>query len=165
MSIEPTDLDWLALCLVTESNRPAEWPYIAQVIENRRKTGRWGHTCQSVVTARMQFSAFNAFTAGGNPSYVGSAAMFDTMARREAPVLLMRAAAMVAEETFASESPDGNIPAQTFSLVISAATLHYYSPVSMKPPGSKPAWAASAKRLYTPSAIDPSRFVFAEAVA
>lgn len=150
--IDPTDLDWLALCLVTESNRPAEWPYIAQVIENRRKTGRWGATYRSVVTARMQFSAFNAFT---GPSYTTSTATFDTMARGESQVLLMHAAVFVAKNSN---------PQDSFSLVISAATLHYYSPVSMKPPDSKPAWAPSAKRLYTPKGVDPDRFVFAESV-
>lgn len=150
--MKPTDLDWLALCLVTESNRPQEWPYIAQVVENRRKTGRWGGTYKSVVTARMQFSAFNDRAATDNG--------FGLMADTEEPLLLMHAAVRVYEE--ASEvTSGGNLD---FSLVISPATLHYYSPISMKPPGSKPAWAASAKRLYTPKGVDPERFVFAEGV-
>lgn len=155
--MEPTDLDWLALCLVTESNRPSEWPYIAQVIENRRKTGRWGDTHRSVVLAPMQFSAFNGRVKPGrrdseNPPDFDL--IFGLMADHESPLLLMHAAAMVNGEE-----------ADAFSLVISAATLHYYSPVSMKPAGSKPAWAASTKRLYTPAGVDSERFVFAEGVA
>lgn len=155
--IEPNDLDWLALCLVTESNRPNEWPYIAQVIENRRKTGRWGDTYRSVVLAPMQFSAFNGHLNPGHRDPENSpnfSLIFGLMADHESPLPLMHAAAMVNGEE-----------ADAFSLVISTATLHYYSPVSMKPPGSKPAWAASAKRLYTPTGVDPERFVFAEGVA
>lgn len=153
--MEPTDLDWLALCLVTESNRPNEWPYLAQVIENRRRTGRWGDTYRDVVTAKQQFSAFNGRIGSRGqlvaPDYD---LVFGLMADQESPLLLMHAAAMVNGEE-----------ADAFTLVISAATRHYYSPISMKPAGSRPAWAASAKRLYTPTGVDPERFVFAEGVA
>lgn len=154
--IEPTDLDWLALCLVTESNRPEEWPYIAQVIENRRKTGRWGDSYRSVVLAPMQFSAFNPWTKRHAVDNFPNLHMFVLVATNESILFLMRAAAFVAE----NDERTG----MSFSLVISAATLHYYSPLSMKPPGNKPAWAASAKRLYTPTGVDPERFVFAESV-
>lgn len=149
----PTDLDWLALCLVTESNRPKEWSAIAQVIENRRETGRWGDSYMSVVTAKRQFSAFNGRSA--------TALSFDLMTSHESPIVLMHAAVFVTENEPGAPLSD---PSQTWTLVISAATLHYYSPISMKPSGSKPAWASSAKRLYTPPWIDPERFVFAEGV-
>lgn len=154
--MEPTDLDWLALCLVTESNRPNEWPYIAQVIENRRKTGRWGQTYRTVVLAPMQFSAFNPWTKRHAADNFPDLHVFAMVGGNESVLLLMRAAALIA---------DNSNPQDSFSLVISPTTLHYYSPVSMKPAGSKPAWAASAKRLYTPSGIDQERFVFAEGVA
>lgn len=145
--IEPMDLDWLALCLVTESNRPEEWPAIAQVIENRLKTGRWGKTLRDVVLAPMQFSAFNRYMPP-DPRR-GTPGMFRTMARSEDALLLMHAARGDWSGPWAG---------------ITKETLHYYSPVSMKPPGSKPAWAAQAKRVYTPPGIDPERFVFAEGV-
>lgn len=153
--IEPTDLDWLALCLVTESNRPEEWPAIAQVIENRRRAPRWGDTYKTVVLARMQFSAFNLFTKAPPDQYLGTAMMFRVVAGKEDALLLMHAAAFCA---------DVEARQDLWDVAISAKTLHYYSPVSMKPPGSKPPWAASAKRLYTPAGVDPERFVFAEGV-
>lgn len=160
--IEPTDLDWLALCLCTESNRPEEWPYIAQVIENRRRTRRWGDTYKSVVLARKQFSAFDLFTEPHGDPHLGTCGMLVAMLRREDTLSLMRAAMMCqAKITEADET--GREPG--WELGITRTTLHYYSPVSMKPPGAKPAWAASAKRLYTPRGISPDRFVFAEGVA
>lgn len=81
MVLTPTDYDWLALCLCTESNNPAEWPAIAQVIENRCRTERWGRTYRDVILARMQFSAFNVFTSG-KPD-------FEWLARRQ-DILLLR---------------------------------------------------------------------------
>lgn len=94
--IEPTDLDWLALCLVTESNRPKEWPYIAQVIENRRKTGRWGDTYRSVILAPKQFSAFNSYIARDGFEKDAQRA-WNGVIREQSPLLLMRAAAFIAD--------------------------------------------------------------------
>jgi hypothetical protein len=149
---QPTDADWLALCLVTESNRPAEWPAIAQVIENRRRSGRWGKTYRDVILARMQFSAFNSRTAGKITDY---SLVFELMADHERPLLLMHAAAMAHRGPLDDAGWDNRI---------TLATMHYYSPVSMRPAGSRPAWAKAAKRLYTPPGVDPERFVFAESV-
>lgn len=146
----PEDQDWLALCLCTESNHPEEWPYIAQVIENRLKSGRWGKTLRDVILAPMQFSAFNPFTGKPPDPHLGSAAMFAAMARREDTLMLMRASRGEWFGPWAGITP---------------STTHYYSPVSMVPTGRKPAWAASASRLYTPDGVDPQRFVFAEGVA
>jgi hypothetical protein len=157
--IEPTGLDWLALCLCTESNRPEEWPAIAQVVENRRRTGRWGDTYKSVVLARMQFSAFNKYTAPG-ARYHEETIFNAVVVGVGYVVLLMRAAGYVAE----NEPGGGLSTMQDWADEVSRETLHYYSPVSMKPPGSKPPWAAQAKRLYTPPGLDPERFVFAEGV-
>jgi hypothetical protein len=158
--IAPTDQDWLALALVTESNRPEEWPFIAQVIENRVRSGRWGKSYRDVVLARLQFSAFNVFTDPPGDPHLGTRLMFGVMARREDALLLMHAAAFVE----AGEPRAGLSGIQLWAGEISDATLHYFSPVSMKPPGSKPAWAATAKRLYTPGGVDPERFIFAEGV-
>lgn len=153
--IEPTDLDWLALCLVTESNRPEEWPAIAQVIENRRRIGRWGNTYRDVVLAPMQFSAFNAYTKPGNKFHLDETIFNGLCVRLGQHLVLMHAAAFCAA---------GPIVKGEWCHDISSATFHYWSPVSMKPPGSSPPWAAQAKRLYTPPGIDPERFVFAEGV-
>jgi hypothetical protein len=151
--IEPTDLDWLALCLCTESNRPEEWPCIAQVIENRLKSGRWGKTYTSVVLARSQFSAFNAHTRApfpkreDDPTFLSD--VFRSMTHAQDALLLMRAAAFVGSAG----------PGDYWTSTVSRETLHYYSPASMKPPA-----AAQAERLYTPPGLDPERFVFAEGV-
>lgn len=158
--IEPTDLDWLALCLVTESNLPSEWPFIAQVIENRRATGRWGHSYREVILAPMQFSAFNE---SRHLSF--TVARFRRAATSQDTLLLMHAARYVG---IAFPGPvDATVTVYRWvgSDGITPTTLHYYSPMSMKPAGSKPAWADSAKRLYTPEGVDPNRLVFAEAVA
>lgn len=168
---DPTDLDWLALCLVTESNRPDEWSAIAQVIENRRRTGHWGSTYKSVVLAPMQFSAFNVLTGSRGdvrPETLGSR-VFERLAKEESPLLLMHSAIWVYRAV--RLIAPGTI--ETIYPPITPATLHYYSPVGMRPVGSAPFWAAidakgkplHAKRLYTPDGIDPERFVFAEEVA
>lgn len=160
--IEPTDLDWLALCLVTESNRPEEWPYIAQVIENRRSSGRWGKTFRDVVLARKQFSGFNGVSGRlkGSASSVQLPDLeaWNIVAIRMSTLLLMRAAASIGVGPRPSEQD------RVFSFKISPETLHYFSPVSMVPAGSKPPWAKDAKRLYTPPGVDEERFVFAESV-
>jgi hypothetical protein len=147
--IEPTDLDWLALCLCTESNRPEEWPAIAQVIENRLRSGRWGSTLRDVVLAPGQFSAFNVYRRAEHLTDARAGEIFGHRAKSQAPLLLMRSARGDWSGPWAG---------------ISKETLHYYSPVSMKPPGSKPAWAAQAERLYTPPGLDPERLIFAEGV-
>jgi hypothetical protein len=160
VTIDPTDLDWLALTLVTESNRPNEWPAIAQVIENRRRTGRWGSTYKSVCLAPMQFSAFNGLTGKGvRPETLGAAA-WTRMAKEESLLLVVHAAVM----TYGHSDNLNQHSATVFTGMITPATLHYWSPVSMHPTGSKPAWAGSAKRVYCPPDMDPERFQFCEGV-
>jgi len=148
---QPTDADWLALCLVTESDRPAEWPAIAQVIENRLKSGRWGPNYREVVLARKQFSAFNVVS--GRLTSLTYSEAWGIVAREQGQLLLVHAGQFV-----------GRAMASGWMSAITPATLHYYSPVSMRPAGSRPAWAKAAKRLYTPPGLEPERFVFAEAV-
>lgn len=144
------DHHWLGLCLLTESNRPEEWPYVAWVIRNRVESPRYPDTYEGVILQPMQFSRFNKLTAARIPPLtllrsVGATFLTDQ--------LLL--AADVARDVIAS--------ADTYRLGVSHA-LHYYSPISMKPAGSAPAWAKKAKRLFTPTGIDPQRFVFAEGV-
>lgn len=153
--MEPADQDWLALCLCTESNRPEEWPCIAQVIENRLKSGRWGSTLRDVILSPMQFSAFNDVSR--KLSSMTYTVAWNSVASGQPRLLLV-----VAARGDWFKAWTGTIPAESG---ISPATTHYYSPVSMVPAGRKPAWAASASRLYTPDGIDPQRFIFAEGVA
>lgn len=142
---------WLALCARTESDLAAEWPCIMWVIRGRVASPRYPDTYEAVILQPSQFSAFNGYGDRGSRRVI-----FDTEARRFHASEILAAADLAAEivKAPASERP-GEITTQT---------LHYYSPVSMVPKGSKPAWAKSAKRLYTPAGIDPERFVFAEGV-
>lgn len=146
----PDDQDWLALCLCTETDRPAEWPYIAQVINNRVDSGRWGNTLREVILSPMQFSAFNSVSR-----------QLSTMSYTDAWLKVAGGLGISRLQLMHAARSDWE-PLWT---PITPATTHYYSPVSMVPPGRKPAWAASASRLYTPDGVDPQRFVFAEGVA
>lgn len=173
-----TDADWAGLCAITETNRPEEQEYVLWVIRNRVESGRFGKGYEGVVLAPKQFSAFNGFTAHGT----GRPYIFNSVASLRLPEDLL-AAVHLAEKVL-DELPEGNLfydlPARrlggtrddrmTDNLNAEAAlkraqtVCHYWSPVSMKPAGSRPPWASSAKRLFTPPGIDPERFVFAEGV-
>lgn len=157
------DLDWLALCLASESNQPHEWQYIAWTIKLRVEgQNRYPNTYRDVVLQPSQFSYFNLWTDYRKPT--SGAALTDQEIWRLALKgyagaiytkhrnLLDNCAAII------SISPIWQAP---FPL----DTLHYYSLVSMKPKGSKPAWLPSARLLITPSGVDPQRFVFAAGVA
>lgn len=168
----PSDLHWIILCLATESDRPDEWPPIAQTIENRRLSGRWGHTYRDVVLARKQFSAFNEFTVLSR-ARITERSIFENAARALRDSVRLIEAAIYVRTVDTNHDTRAGSRGGTFDPRISPTTLHYYSPVSMKPPGSAPIWAAvdesgkplHATRLYTPDGIDKNRFVFAEGVA
>lgn len=149
---------WLGLCLITESNRPEEWPYIAWVIRNRVESGRFRHTYESVILQPKQFSAFNKYTGSGATEYskFSPVQIFRDKARGYAYIELLFHAVDVAKEIISLPRKESPFP---------ITVCHYYSPVSMIPRGSRPAWAASAKRLFTPKGIDPDRFIFADGVA
>lgn len=57
-----TDRDWIALTLFGEDRggSTAGRLAVADVIRNRVKSGRWGHTFESVCCAPKQFSCWNA---------------------------------------------------------------------------------------------------------
>lgn len=50
---------WLARLLVSETDRPAEWPAIGSVVRNRVKSPRYPDWYHKVVLQDRQFSAFN----------------------------------------------------------------------------------------------------------
>jgi hypothetical protein len=154
------------LCLVTESNLPHEWPAVLQVILNRVASPRYPDTIEEVILQRKQFSRFNPWTTVKKWSPDKVAHVYRELVRADVfhqkidPLLLVYAQDCRVEEA-------GRYQERTPWRVVSDVspdTLHYYSPVSMVPKGSAPAWAPTAKRLYTPPGIDPERFVFAEAV-
>lgn len=155
------------LCLVTESNLPHEWPAILQVILYRVASPRYPDTVEGVILQRKQFSRLNELTGvTARPTLIYSiVAKADIGSGKISPLLLAHAQDFCA---WLYTAPSGGPWEVTVTgLVcpdISPETLHYYSPVSMVPKGSAPAWAKTAKRLYTPPGIDPERFVFCEGV-
>ncbi|HKV10722.1 MAG TPA: cell wall hydrolase [Thermoanaerobaculia bacterium] len=150
------EAEWLALCLASESNEPREWPLIAWVIRNRVESARYPETYRGVVLQPKQFSYFNALTAGPENrslELIWTEAMkgyAGDIYRRHSEELTACARAVI-------QAPNWRRP-------FGPDVMHYYSPISMKPRGSAPAWAPKAKRLFTPSGIDPQRFVFAAGV-
>lgn len=163
---------------MTETNRPEEQVFVLWVIRNRVESGRFGKDYEGVVLAPKQFSAFNGFTAHGT----GQPYIFNSVASLRLPEDLLDAVHL-AEKVLAEyiqNNPFYSLPparpgssrddrmadnlAAVAALKAAESVCHYWSPVSMKPPGSRPSWASSAKRLFTPPGIDPERFIFAEGV-
>jgi hypothetical protein len=159
MSTDPSPADWLALCLITESNQAHEWPFIAWTVRNRMASKKYPRTVEGVVLAPKQFSHFNAFI-----GFVGSKAE-------------LLEAVLAGKATVGRVKP---LSRSLYNLAIGAAVdlleepvwrrpfgptvCHYWSPISMRPRNGRPAWAPQAKRLFTPSGIDPERFVYADGV-
>lgn len=152
----PASHHWLGLCILTESNDPKEWPYIAWVIRNRVESGRFKHTYEAVILQPMQFSAFNKYTSGdSNYRSFSPVQIFRDKARGFSFIEYLFHAVDIAERIISAPRSEAPFP---------ATVCHYYSPGSMIPRGSKPKWAYSARKLFTPERIDPDRFVFADGV-
>lgn len=153
----PTDYQWLGLVIRSESDQPHEWSYIAWSIRNRVLSSRYPNLYESVILSRKQFSYFNQFENLGADrvkiydaalkGYAGDSSGWSENNLKEA-------------EACAREV----ISSPRYKAPFHIDVMHYYSPISMKPAGSKPAWISSAKRLITPSGVDPMRFVFAAGV-
>jgi hypothetical protein len=159
MTTNPSPADWLALCLVTESNQAHEWPCIAWTVRNRMAARRYPDTVRDVVLDRKQFSHFNAFLGFvGTEAELLEAVLAGKATKgkvkplsRELYALAQQAAADLLEE------PVWRRP-------FGPTVCHYWSPISMRPRNSRPTWAPQAKRLFTPSGIDPGRFIYADGV-
>lgn len=154
-ALVPMEHHLLALCLCTESNHRKEWPLIAQVIQNRVRSSRYPDTYPDVILQRMQFSAFNEYT---NPRMWAAPFLFRHLAAKQDPLLLAYAI------DHAAKMIEADVDGHRISDLISPQTFHYWSPISMRPAGSKPAWAPQATRIYTPEGFDEQRFRFAEGV-
>lgn len=150
----PAPHHWVGLCLVTESNLMHEWGYIAWVIRNRVDSGRFKHSYEQVILQPWQFSAFNKWTTMKDKA--DPMTVFRLMSRGYYWSERLFHAVDVAREVIHADR-DMEAP---FSINV----CHYWSPVSMRPPGSAPKWKDDAKRLFTPEGVDPNRFVFAEGV-
>lgn len=152
-----TEARWLGLTIRSESDRPHEWWAIGWTVRNRVLSNRYPSTFEAVVLSRKQFSYFNAFAAlAGDHEALYAAAVKgyagDMTGWAENNLNQAEACALEILTAKRWHAPFGE------------GVCHYYSPVSMVPKGSKPPWIGGAKRVLTPSGIDPQRFVFAAGV-
>lgn len=157
MSTE-SEIKWLGLVIRSESDQPHEWLYIGWTVRNRVLNKRYPSLYESVILSRKQFSYFNQFESLGTDrmriyqaalkGYAGDSSGWDENDLADAEEC--------AREVISS--PRWKAP-------FGVDVMHYYSPISMVPKRSKPAWAPTAKRLFTPSGVDPARFVFAAGVS
>lgn len=150
------DPSWLALCLLTETNKGHEAPFVAQVVLNRLRSRSYPNTLEDVILQPWQFSAFNKWTTGEEPSSPEDAfhEVYDRsakLAQRHWQLFLECSEAML---SLPEECP-----------ILPPKTLNYWSPVSMVPKGSLPRrWNWSILRCFEVPGIDVRRFVWAETV-
>ena len=150
----PTEVDWLALCLASETNQPHEAQYVAWAIRNRRDSKyRGAQTIVDVILDRKQFSYFNIWTSGTHPVMTRTDVFIDAMRGYAGKVL-------TANRGVYDDCARAILEMPTWMAPFGPDVLHYWSPVSMKPKGSKPAWAGTGSRAFTPGCVDPRRFVF-----
>ena len=152
-----SEAQWLGLTIRSESDQPHEWPAIGWTVRNRVLSPRYPNDYEAVILQPKQFSYFNRFQAlAADP-----AALYAEAVRGYAGDSSGWGENDLSETVKCARSV---IAAYRWSAPFGADVLHYYSPVSMVPKGSAPPWAPTAKRLFTPSGIDPQRFVFAAGV-
>jgi hypothetical protein len=144
------DGGWLALATATESDRPAEWPYVQQVIISRsRKSGK---SIYETVRAPWQFSAFNDTRhLPLDQERAVQADILKQLGAGYAPVLLLARTCALAMLALPPEC--GILP---------AGTTLYWSPRSMQPAGSLPKWDFGELHCFTVPGIPASRFVWAQ---
>jgi len=148
---------WLGLVIRSETDQPHEWPFIAWTIRNRLLSGRYGNSYEAVILSKKQFSHFNQFESLlGDHTRLMEAALNtyagDMNGWRENDY----------DDAVACGADVMGAP--RWRAPFGVDVMHYYSPVSMKPPGNRPPWLRSARRTFTPEGVDPSRFVFAAGV-
>lgn len=144
---------WLAAGAMTETNRPAEWLPVMQVMINRAVTRK--KSVYQVLREPWQFSAFNALK---------SIPMAD-----EAKVLaeVVRHLGHGAEAMIekARDTALDMIDRQPDRAVLPLTVTNYWSPRSMVPAGALPrGWNWKILRCFTYPGVPGWRFVFAETV-
>lgn len=146
---------WLAYCLLTEADRLEEWWHVGWVVRNRVESARHPSTYWQVILQPQQFSWFNGLTADRSDEVAAFAEVEASPRFSGFGPRTVAAAEYVAGEL---------ITARRERAPFGSDVRHYWSPVSMRPQGSRPGWSQGA-RCFTPPGLDPWRFVFAEAVA
>lgn len=165
-----TPAEWAALTIVTETKRPHEMLPIAWVLRRRVESPRFPDTMQAVVLQERQFSAWNPWTHGRfKGKFPPEEQWHELWKTLDQPTQekLYPVALDCALNVLGGQRPQGTLvlpPAPSWSAPFGPEVCWYFSPISMVPLGSSPAWAASARRRFTPSGIDPERFVFCEGV-
>lgn len=140
-----SDAHWLGLALVTESDQPHEWIYPATVIRRRVESRVYPNSYPEVITQPYQFSHFNKYLHIHHDEMLFAEVLKDL--RKDISAATECAAWVI-------DAPEWRLP-------FSPRVLHYFSPVSMVPPGRIPSWA-HGMRQFTPAGVDPYRFVFCE---
>lgn len=140
-----TDAEWVGLALVTESNQQHEWRYVASVMRRRLESNVYPNTYAEVITQPYQFSHFNKYL-----HYHDIDVMFAEVLRD-----------LRTDISAAKDCAAWVIDAPEWQLPFGPRVLHYFSPVSMVPKFSAPSWAGGM-RQFTPSGVNPDRFVFCE---
>lgn len=151
-----SEIKWLGLVIRSETDQPHEFWYIGWTVRNRVLSSRYHNLYESVILSRKQFSYFNQFAGIERSEDVYRAALKgyagDSTGWNENDL------------ADAEECAREIISAPRWRAPFHIDVMHYYSPISMKPKGSKPTWLPSAKRIFTPSGVDHERFVFAAGV-
>jgi len=165
-----TPEEWAALTLVTESDQPHEWWPIAWVLRYRVASQRFPDTMKEVVLQERHFSAWNPWTHGKFKGKFPLEEIWHELwktldqATQEKlyPVALQCASLILPRPATGSAPTLQGQPA--WQAPFGPEVCWYYSPEKMIPKGTAPTWAAKAARTFTPSGIDPARFVFCEDV-
>lgn len=135
---------WLARCIYSESNRPAEQELVAWVVRNRVETGfRGAGSYQEAILDPGQFSAFNR--QAPYRRYYASLLPGHKVAGWKKALLIAKRVRF---------SPEAERP-------FPKEVRHFYSEVSM-PVGRPPDWAVGRRPIIPmrPYQIDPRRFRF-----
>lgn len=172
MSMESTDLEVdhvaLAFTIITETNEDIlgtptnqeEMRFVGGAIMNRVRNEYRGERVLEVVLKSKQYSRFN----GSPPERLAlesaepALAVMDVIAQypKRYSEELYRQALLIAAEMVEN---DGGNPWRNGVIEHAGAPRvhHYYSPISMKPPGSQPPWWRDDREIVVPG-IDPNRF-------
>jgi hypothetical protein len=153
MLIEPTESRWLGLALRSESDQPHEWLPIAWVIRNRVESRIYPDTYAGVVTQRQQFSYFNHFQRVDGPEEIFAAALEGYAGEN--------AGWHDNDYLHACECASAVRRMPRWMAPFSPRVFHFWSPVSMVPKGSDPAWAEDL-RVFALPGIHAQRFKFGE---
>jgi len=147
------DAQWLGLVARSESDFPHEWQPIQWVVRNRIASKRYPNTFQGVITQPRQFSYLNQFNHLANDEAIYEAAIDGYAGDMEG---------------WGENNLDKAVNCAYHVLGLpryrapfSHNTFWFWSPISMRPKGSDPAWSKDL-RIFTLDGIDPQRFKFAE---